>query len=195
MNLYFGHKLLPIGMLDLSKKYLQSAYEYFHRLNITYYLLIAGPLVGFCYAYLQHEGAGGLQSTVYLSWLHIVLIVGAALVIFLGYRNYQQALQTVDLDWPFQQKLAFFYYKSRELYGYYMVSNAFAALGMYLTGEQLFAGVYAIVLVVFSLFRPTPRRIIRDLKFTKAEEEKLVGGQDYGEDNIASANKVEEEGR
>ncbi|MGB3585463.1 MAG: hypothetical protein WBA23_02930 [Tunicatimonas sp.] len=169
-------------MLDLDKKYLQSAYEYFHRLNITYYLLIAGPLVGFCYAYLQHQAAGGLQPTVYLSWVHVVLIIGAALIIFLGYRNYRQALQTVDSDWPFQQKLAFFYHKSRELYGYYMVSNALAALGLYLTGEQLFAGVYAVVLVVFSLFRPTFRRIVRDLKLTKAEEEKLVGAQPYYED-------------
>ncbi|WKN41472.1 hypothetical protein [Tunicatimonas pelagia] len=165
------------------KKYLQNAYEYFHRLNVTFYLLIAGPLVGFCYAYLQQEAAGGLQPTVYLSWVHLALMIGAALVILLGYRNYQRALQTIDTDWSFQEKLAFFYHKSRELHLYFMLSNALAALGLYLTGEHLFAGVYAIVLVVFSLFRPTPRRIVRDLKLTKAEKEKLVGGQDYGESN------------
>lgn len=180
-NSYFGGRLLLISMSSLDKKYLQNAYEYFHKLNITYYLLIAGPLVGFCYAYLQHQAAGGLEPTVYLSWLHISLIIGAAVIIFIGYRSYQRALSTIESDWLFQQKLKFFYRKSSELHTYFMLSNTLAALGLYLTGEQLFAGVYAVVLVVFSLFRPTPRRIIRDLRLSKAEEEKLVGGQEFGE--------------
>ncbi|MEM6841938.1 MAG: hypothetical protein AAF944_22045 [Bacteroidota bacterium] len=165
------------------KKYLQSAYEYFHKLNITFYLLIAVPLVGFCYAYLHYEAKGGLLPTVQFSWIHITFILGTVLCVAYALYWYRQALQQLDTDWPFQKKLRFFYQRSRSLHTILMVSNGLAALGLYLTGEQLFAGVYAIVLVVFSLYRPTYRRVVRDLRLSKAEEEKLVRAEPYSENN------------
>lgn len=161
------------------KKYLQSAYEYFHILNIVFYILIALPLVAFCYAYLQYEGRGGLLPTSQFTALHAVIIGGVALSIGLAFWWYRRAMQKVTDDWPFQRKLQFFYHRIREKYFLFMVANGLAALGLYLTGEQLFAAVYTVALVVFSLYRPTPRRVTTDLRLTQEEQDRLVGNRPY----------------
>lgn len=178
-----SYQIITSVMPLANKKYLQNAHEYFHKLNITFYLLIAGPLVGFCYAYLHYAAEGGLRLTLRFSWVHILLILGTGLCIAFALYWYRQALQQLDTAWSFQQKLQFFYQKSRGLHTLLMLSNALAALGLYLTGEQLFAGVYAIALVAFSLYRPTPRRITRDLRLTKAEEGRLVRADSYADES------------
>lgn len=174
------------------KKYLQNAYEYFHVLNITFYLLIAGPLVGFCFAYLQYESQGGLKPTHHFSVLHIALLLGTALSVFFAFRWYRRAMLLVEPNWSFQRKLRYFYQQIRQMYYWLMTSNALAALGLYLTGEQVFAGLYAIVLVVFSIHRPTPRRVVRDLQLSKAEGQRLMSEQPYNDVAPADQNKGKE---
>ena len=165
--------------MSSQKKYLQNAYDYFHILNIVFYILIALPLVGFCYAYLKYEGQGGLLPTNYFSALHLLLILGTGLIIGFAFWWYRQAMQKVEADWSFQQKLQYFYYRIREKYALFMIANSLAALGLYLTGEQLFTAVYTVALVVFSLHRPTPRRVMNDLKLSRPEQEHLVSNQSY----------------
>lgn len=164
-----------------SKKYLQNAYDYFHILNIVFYILIALPLVGFCYAYLQYEAQGGLLPTEQFSIVHITIILGTGLSLAFAFWWYRRSLQLVDPDWPFQQKLEFFYHRIREKYALFMVANSLGALGLYLTGEQLFAAVYTVALVAFSIHRPTPRRVMDDLQLSKPERNLLVSDQPYGQ--------------
>jgi len=175
------------------KKYLQNAYEYFHVLNITFYLLIAGPLVLFCVAYLQYEGQGGLKPTHQFSALHVALLLGTALSVFFAFRRYRRAMLLVEPNWSFRHKLRYFYQQIRQMYFWFMASNALAALGLYLTGEQLFAGLYAIVLVVFSIHRPTPRRVVRDLRLSKAEGVRLMSEQPYNEEVPKNSEQATEE--
>ena len=164
-----------------NKKYLQNAYDYFHILNIVFYILIALPLVGFCYAYLQYEAQGGLLPTEQFSIVHIAIILGTVLSLAFAFWWYRRSMQQVDNEWPFQQKLQFFYHRIREKYALFMVANSLAALGLYLTGEQLFAAVYTIALIAFSIHRPTPRRVVNDLQLSKSEQNRLISNQPYNQ--------------
>lgn len=165
--------------MSSSKKYLQNAYDYFHILNIVFYILIALPLLGFCYAYLQYEAQGGLLPTQQFSALHLALILGTGLVLGLAFWWYRRGMQQVEADWSLQRKLEFFYHRIREKYFLFMIANSLAALGLYLTGEQLFAAVYTVALVAFSLHRPTLQRVIKDLRLSKPEQNHLVSNRPY----------------
>lgn len=164
------------------KHFLSNAYEYFNTLTLVFYLMVGIPLMFFVILYLQYqEASGGLQVTENWQLIPHVLIPAATVaIIVLSYRVYKNAISQRSPD-TFREKLRTFHEVSLYKYGLLSLSNFLPVLGMYLTGEQIFAGLYAVALVVFSLNRPTLTRITKDVSLTQQEQQWLKSDRDFDE--------------
>ncbi len=163
------------------KHFLSNAYEYFNTLTMVFYLMVGIPLLFFVILYLQYQETGGLKVTQNWQFLPHVIIPTATLAsVVLAYRLYKKKINEYAPD-TFRQKLRIFHEVSIYKYGLLDLSSFLPVLGMYLTGEQIFAGLYAIALVVFSLNRPTVSRITKDMGLSKQEQQWLNSDRDFDE--------------
>ncbi|MFP4090698.1 MAG: hypothetical protein ACLFUB_18445 [Cyclobacteriaceae bacterium] len=164
------------------RHFLSNAYEYFNTLTMVFYLMVSVPLLFFIIVYLSYQEEGGLQPTQRMNVVEHVLLPAAIIISlvmpFVMYRRQLQARRPMD---GFRAKLRTFHQLSFYRYGWLTLANFLAVLGMYYTGEQLFAGLYAIALVVFSLHRPTASRIIKDTKLNEQEKEWLRSDKNFDE--------------
>ncbi len=100
----------------------------------------------------------------------------------MAYRTYRRRFRRYDATVPFRQRLRFFHRAAWVKYLWLGIANLLPVVGLYLTGEQFFVGLYAVALILFSLNRPTLKRVGDDLRLSVAERERLAGNQDFGEE-------------
>lgn len=166
------------------EKLLSSFSEYLNTLNIIFYLMVGVPLIIFCISYINFQEQGGLIPTTTENFqftLHVLIPALTIISLIYAYVSYKKQLKQKNLKIPLTDKLLFFYHKSIHKYTFLVIANMLPIAGLFLAGEQVFAALYAIALIAFSLNRPTPHRIIRDLKLNKEEQQKLINNQNLNE--------------
>ncbi|MEK6481602.1 hypothetical protein WJR50_28925 [Catalinimonas sp. 4WD22] len=167
--------------MSRKRHFLSNAYEYFNTLTLVFYLMVGIPLIFFVLVYLQYEEQGGLKATESMQILpHIIIPLATIASIYFAYKLYNQKLYQQQPA-RFQEKLKTFHEVSLYKYGLLSLANFLPVIGMYFTGEQLFAGLYAIALVVFSLNRPTHQRISKDMKLSDEEKQWLRSDKNFDE--------------
>jgi hypothetical protein len=159
-------------------RFLSNSAEYFHTLHLVFYLMVSVPLLLFCVVYLRRMGRGGLAEGFTFGAVHGVVLAGMLLSGWLAYTAYRKRFDRYDPAQPFPQRLRFFHQAAWLKYGWLALVNLLPVAGLYLTGEQFFVALYAVALVLFSINRPTLKRVSTDLKLTPAEQERLAGDQD-----------------
>lgn len=155
---------------------LQNIRKYFDRINLIFYFIVSIPLLLFAIVYLNYEEAGGLRNTTTESFniLTHVLIPLLAIASMVGsWLYYKKELKAKVSSSGLSEKLNLFYSTLINRYLILMAGTLLAVLGLYVTGEQLFAALYTVMLVASSLIRPTPARLIRDFKLSKEDEKAL----------------------
>ena len=165
-------------------RFLENSAEYFHTLHLVFYLMVSVPLVLFCVVYLRFMERGGLRETFSLGSVQLAVLLGMVVGGFLAYRTYRTRFARYDSGQPLRHRLRFFHRAAWLKYAWLGVTNLLPVVGLYLTGEQLFVALYAIALILFSINRPTLKRVSQDLKLTAAEQERLAGDQDLDPDAV-----------
>ena len=165
-------------------RFLSNSAEYFHTLHLVFYLMVSVPLVLFCVVYLRRMGQGGLAEGFTFGAVHGAVLVGMLLSGWLAYVTYRKRFDRYDPAPPLQERLRFFHQAAWLKYVWLAVANLLPLVGLYLTGEQFFVALYAVALVLFSINRPTLKRVSTDLKLTVAEQERLAGDQDLDSDVV-----------
>jgi hypothetical protein len=122
--------------------------------------------------------AGGLSQEFDFGWVHMVATVGMLLSGWLAYQHYRKRFSSYDTDRPLPHRLRFFHRAAWLKYGWLTLTNLLPVAGLYLTGEQFFVAFYAVALVLFSINRPTLKRVSDDLKLSADEQKRLAGNQD-----------------
>ena len=164
------------------QRYLNNSAEYFHTLHLVFYLAVSIPLLLFIVVYLRYMERGGLAAGFSFGEVHGLVILGMVLGGYLAYTRYRQRFNDYDPHQPFRDRLRFFHRATWLKYAWLVMTNLLPVVGLYLTGEQFFVALYAVALVLFSINRPTLKRVSDDLKLTAAERERLSGDQDLDSD-------------
>ena len=164
------------------KHFLDNSTEYFHTLHLVFYLMVSVPLILFCVVYLRRMEAGGLDSSFRFGSSHL-LTTGAVVVAgVMAYYRYRQRFRHYDAAATFRHRLRFFHRAAWLKYLWLGTANLLPVVGLYLQGDQYFVGLYAITLILFSLNRPTARRVSDDLLLDETERRRLTSNQDFSPD-------------
>ena len=161
------------------KHFLDNPVEYFHTLHLVFYLAVSLPLILFCTVYLNRMEAGGLDEGISFGWVHGLVIGGMIASGWLAYRTYQQHFLHYDSTASFRDRLRFFHRAAWYKYAWLAVANLLPVVGLYLVNEQFFLALYAIALILFSLNRPTVKRVTHDLALSERERKRLRSDQDF----------------
>ena len=162
-------------------RFLNNSAEYFHTLHLVFYLMVSVPLLSFCVVYLRRMGQGGLAVGFSFGWVHGAVLLGMLLSGWLAYTTYRKQFVRYDAKQPLQARLHFFHQAAWPKYVWLALANLLPVVGLYLTGEQFFVALYAVALVLFSINRPTLKRVGSDLALSESERKQLEGDQNLGE--------------
>lgn len=151
--------------------------EYYNKFNLIFHLLIAVPLLGFVVLYLEIH-AGRLEPVLnnpflvnvlrYFFLFIIILTAGLAFIYFL--KHIEDARKEMGL----KNKLRHYFSIGITKYAFLEASTTVSVIGLWLTNENIYAVLYIIVLMIFSVNRPTVYRISRDLKLKDIEKEVVI---------------------
>lgn len=160
------------------QRFLNNSAEYFHTLHLVFYLMVSVPLLLFCVVYLRRMGEGGLAAGFTFGVVQGAVLVGIVLCGLMAYYSYRKRFDRYDAGQPFRERLRFFHRAAWLKYFWLTVANLLPVIGLYVTGEQFFVALYAVALVLFSINRPTLKRVSSDLKMTAEERGRIEGNQD-----------------
>ncbi|WP_017731591.1 hypothetical protein [Nafulsella turpanensis] len=154
----------------------------FQRLSNLFYLMVGLPLLCFGWVYLNLQGLSTpalFDHPVYAWFWHVpavLLIVGLTAGAYILYRgrlkNYFSAAGKEPSLQRLENRVEVFYELSLRKYLMLTVAVLLAVLSLYLSGHKGYAAIYGILLLIFSVSRPTARGLNRDLKLNK--EERLI---------------------
>lgn len=149
-----------------------SIKEYFDQINLIFYAMIGGPMLAFGRVYLPikdqvsfMEGRGFDMAFIVLCAAALVLVVSP----FPAGKLFHKNLKQITPEGPLKAKLNL--YKQALLVTFAIIMGAsLIAIGLlFVTKNQLFVAVYALLLFFVSFHRPTLERLCRHLPLSEEE--------------------------
>ncbi|MEP5613043.1 MAG: hypothetical protein ABJP45_12380 [Cyclobacteriaceae bacterium] len=161
------------------KSKLKSWPDFHHRINMVYHALIAVSLVPFALVFLDIDSGKVTTSQIEGSGLILILILLATVstICYPVWRGVKKRLETIDSAWGIKKKLIVYFNFQIKRYLQLEAGALISMVGLWLTTNYVFVVSYLLILVQFSLLRPSQDKVIRDLKFSKEEREKLRGDE------------------
>lgn len=155
---------------------LKSWPDFHHRINMVYHGIIAFSLIPFAIIFLEIDSGRSTTSMIagkFIYLFHFVMIPISLLPIYFSWKGSKKHIENIAKDVSIKEKLAS-YFKVQARRYLLLESSAITSLAcMWLTTNYLYIILYLVVLVQFSLLRPSQDRVIRDMQFTKEEREQL----------------------
>ena len=156
---------LPIlEIQDLRKIYKQT------EQRSTLVMLVALPVFGVIYLFFE-SGKKLMEVPeipVFLVWL-LASICGAGLI--LQYLLFTQKIKLTFGKDELLEKVKIYAQATNQRYFILLLASLFSSLGLLLSKNPVFTLLFAIVLVFFSLAKPTPDRLARLMKLKKEDRE------------------------
>lgn len=160
------------------KSKLKTWSEFHHRINLIYHAIIAVSLIPFALVFLDidsGEGSGSQLDPEY-EWVVIVILLLAAFTACLRvWRKVKERLAALDPNAEIKTKLVAYFNFQIQRYFQLEVGALISLVGLWLSANYVFVVAYLLVLVQFSLLRPSQDKVIRDLELSKEERDKLRG--------------------
>ena len=147
--------------------------KYLERLNLMFYAIIAVPLCAFAWFYLEnHAGRQQIQVTEQLRQIFqyvfplLILVISGFGILIPG-----NQIKKIDNSSELKDRLIEFQRILLLRYIFFEMACILSVLAYYLTVEKFYAIFFVGTIVLFSLNRPTPFRIISNLKIKGKDKE------------------------
>ena len=154
--------------------------QFYHRFNTIFHGIIALSLLPFAFVFLETQRAfpdAALVKAELILPMEIIIAIISMGSAFYAWRYQKHIQESIAVDLSIKQRLVVYLKHKLIQYGILELASLAALVGLYLTKEQFFSGIYVVVLFVFSLGRPTYDLVVKELRFTKEEEVKLKAGE------------------
>lgn len=154
--------------------------EYIRKLINIAYLSIGIPLLFFIYVYLEStsESLVPIVNQEYQLILFVpIFLISLALIIW-GQKKFGLHIakaKTIDI---LSGKLTQYQKGTTQRFVSYSVSSMLISIGFFLTDFQVFAALFAIMIVLFSINNPNARKTVIDLKLKDEEKNIVLKGLD-----------------
>ena len=146
--------------------------DFLNNMNVRFYLALCIPLTLFIIVFIDTQEKG-IAYVAASSVGHYVVAVICIAIWFVGARQYNQAINIAQKEATLTHKLISFRKAAMIKYIAGATGCVLAVAALYFTHVQVFLIALGVLLVLFSINRPTPYRIMKDLKLDK-EERKIL---------------------
>ncbi len=154
--------------------------EYIRKLINIAYLGIGIPLLFFIWVYLEST-AETLNPIVHEEYKMIVFIpvfIFSILLIVWGHKKYNIILSEARERDPLSEKLKQYQQGTIIRFITYSISSLLISIGFFLTDFQVFAALFGIMIVLFSINNPNARKVVKDLKLLEKDKDIILRGLD-----------------
>lgn len=159
----------------------QQIDAFVNSMNIIFYLAVCIPLLFFILIFLELQERGGISPSfekVDEFW-HLVIAGITVLLSLPGYFIYKQKMKGVVVGAPLSEKLNAFKEAAIIKYLFLFSGGCLANLFLYYFSEQIFLMAFAVLLVMFSIDRPTVYRMKKDIPLSNEEKLALTEYRKY----------------
>lgn len=159
-------------MKDKEEKYTPNEIDqYLNSLNIKFYLAVCLPLLLFVLIFLKLQEGGGISPAFESddSFMHPILAIVVISFAYPGYLIYKNKIKSISAEDGLRQKLQVFRGASIRKYVFIAFASLVANALLYYFGEQIYLMAFAILLILFSISRPTVYRIKKDVDLKEDE--------------------------
>lgn len=160
------------------KSKLKSWPDFHHRINLVYHAIIAVSLIPFALVFLDIDSGPEATSQVDTDyeWAVILIILAAAgTMCYRVWKGAKKKMGMIDKSLSIKMKLVAYLNFQIQRYFQLEVAALISLVGLWLTTSYVFVIAYVLVLVQFSLLRPSQDKVIRDMQFNKEERARLSG--------------------
>ncbi len=158
------------------KSKLKSWRDFHHRINLVYHGIIAVSLIPFALVFLDidssEDAVSQLEGQTEIIVI-IILLVTVATSCYRVWKNVKVQYAAIDSNLDIKKRLVPYFNIQIKRYMQLELGAIVSLVGLWLTTNYVFAVAYLLVLVQFSLLRPSQDKVIRDLQLDKADREKL----------------------
>jgi hypothetical protein len=161
-----------------------NAKEYIRKLINIAYLSIGIPLLLFIYVYLEStaETLIPIVKQEYNMMVFIpIFIVSLALIVW-GNKKYKNHLSEAGVKELLSEKLIIYQKGTTIRFVSYSISSLLISIGFYLTDLQVFAALFGIMIVLFSINNPNARKVAIDLKLKNDNRNIILKGLDFSKE-------------
>lgn len=142
---------------------------FLEKLNNWFNGLIALPLLAIGYGYLEIFSGGLIGLFVMDIYITIAIITLLLVYAILITRAYKKNISDISTDDPLAMRIETYFMVSKFFYMKIFVVSMIAVVGLYITGSVTYAGFYAFLLFLLSIYRPSLLTIANKLRL-KGEE-------------------------
>jgi hypothetical protein len=139
----------------------------YQLLNLIFYAMVGVPLVIFLYLYLEIKDGKFIADSPDedLHQVLVILVLIFCLInVALSFFVYRKYVKSTDSALPLIEKLQIFYKASVIKFSFMEAATISILIGLFLTAEQIYIVLYLVLLLLFSLSRPTPYKFRKDMK-------------------------------
>ena len=150
--------------------------DYYHKLNFVFNLLIAIPLVPFAFVYLgsiKKEIVPLLSGDHWMLIFDLPVISIVVIVGYLNFRRYRQQVSQIESTRSLRNKMINLHDILVSTYTRFTLAGILTTTAFFLTLSGVHIVVFVIILVLFSLRRPTLKLIVEELALNEEESEIL----------------------
>ena len=144
---------------------------------MVYHSIIAISLIPFALIFLNIDSGASTEPLVGQNLVivfYIVTIPSIVIPCYLVWKEAKERIKNISKDeGGIKKRLATYFKFQTHRFLLLELSAIISLIGMWLTLNYLYIVTYLLVLVQFSLLRPSQDKVIRDLEFSKEEREKL----------------------
>jgi uncharacterized membrane protein YidH (DUF202 family) len=147
--------------------------QFYNKLNTTYYAMFALPLIIFLFFFLKMKSEAGLSPAISIDFANIIIVAVSIVAIaemIMAFVHYKKTINDARKQKNLKEKLSAYFKLSLVKYTHLMVSSFIILLGIYLTANGLLFGLYFVVLMLFTIVRPSILGIGKNLRLNEEEK-------------------------
>lgn len=135
-------------------------------------MIFALPIFGMIYLF-QTSGKLELNLPNLPFWMNQLLALGIFLLLIAQVFLFQKRISVINPSSDLLVKLTQYSDATKQRYYILFVVSLLCAVGLLLFGSAIYNGLFALVLLFFSIGKPNPNRINKALKLREADIEKI----------------------
>ncbi|MCG8477176.1 MAG: hypothetical protein MI784_17045 [Cytophagales bacterium] len=155
--------------------------EFLDKLNTLVYAIVGLPLLLFSVVYLKQKDGklpAILSSGEYLPYLTGLLVALTLVFLVWGYVFYKKEMKAARETQDLRTKLDKLAQATFKKFILFFISLNLAVLGLLLTAEKYYSGLFVFVLIFISISNPSQHRILRDLRLNKEDGQKILNKEE-----------------